>query len=308
MREPKWLTIVTAICTVVSFFIILCFQHANFKLIYDLALAVFGSALLGFVMSLIQYSAAKHNAMESFWDEAEKILSLLRKIKYLDLDAPFELVKNCFLEEQKNGFAELIDSGIEENAKNAFISWYEETTPMPWDENDDIEAKLDEVYRTQMEVYREKIMKCIDSYVDAAGIDLGTLNNTYGNLDFIFANNSIRKKAYADVYQRIRDCCEVLLAECYHFSLLKSNKGNFAVCAYKAHEICEQLFDVQLTERNGYPTKSVFQKRFDDIDQALEDFRCRIYRKQKPDYPERVPVLVTPQLEDYEGTKINPRK
>lgn len=240
--------------------------------------------------------------MESFWDEAGNVLSQLRKIKYLDIDAPFELVKNCFQEERKNAFAELIDSGIEENAKNAFISWYEETLPMPWTENDDIEAELDKVYRTQIEVYRKEIMKCIDSYIDAAGIDLGTLNNTYGNLDFIFANNSIRKKAYADVYQSIRACYDILLAERCHFSLLKSNKGNFAVCADKAHEICEKLFELQTTERNGCLTRSIFQKRFDDIDQALEGFRCRIYRKQKPDYPERIPVVALQPI-DYDNTK-----
>ena len=308
MREPKWLTIITAICTVVSFFIILCFQNTNFQLIYDLALAVFGSALLGFIMSLIQYSASRRTAMESFWDKAGNVLSQLRKIKYLDIDAPFELVKNCFQEERKNNFAELIDSGIEENAKNAFISWYEETSPMPWNENDDIETELNEVYRTQMEVYRKKIIKCIDSYIDAAGIDLGTLNNTYGNLDFIFANNSIRQKAYTNVYQSIRDCYDILLAERYHFSLLKSNEGNFVVCADKAHEICRNFFEEQMTERNGCLTRSIFQKRFDDIDQALEDFRCRIHRKQKPDYPERIPVLATPQLKDYEDTKNKSEK
>lgn len=111
------------------------------------------------------------------------------------------------------------------------------------------------------------------------------------------------QKAYADVYQSIRACYDILLTERYHFSLLKSNKSNFAVCADKAHEICEKLFELQTTERNGCLTRSIFQKRFDDIDQALEDFRCRIYRKQKPDYPERIPVLATPQLKDYEGTK-----
>jgi hypothetical protein len=72
---------------------------------------------------------------------------------------------------------------------------------------------------------------------------------------------------------------------------LISGKGNFPVCAGKADDICRKVFDVQYKTEGGFKTKLVYQKAFDDIDKALEDFRLKIYRNATPDYPERVPVL-----------------
>lgn len=48
-------------------------------------------------MSLTEYYVEKRKAMEEFWLQSSKILKELRKIKYLELDAPIELIKDGYV-------------------------------------------------------------------------------------------------------------------------------------------------------------------------------------------------------------------
>lgn len=291
MSGKKWLTIITFVCTVIALIVAFLVGKDSGCIAYDIVMAVFGSALLGFIMSLTEYFVEKRRAMECFWQEARDALIKLRKVKYIDITAPVELVHACFQEEWSNGFRKIIDPTAKDDAKTALISWFEENIPMSWTEDDDIDAELDRFYDVQMEGYRETYMRCIDSYIDASKTDLGPLGNAYGNLDFLFCNKSIRSKAFSDIYEKIRNLRNQLLTESNHFLRLISGQGNFAVCAGKADVICKEIFDVQYQTEDGFKTKLVYQKALDDIDEALESFRIKIYRNASAEYPERLPVL-----------------
>lgn len=84
-------------------------------------MAILGSALLGFIMSLTEYFVEKQKSMEEFWLQATKVLKELRKIKYLDFDAPAELVLNALQEENSNEWIEKF-SLISENTKIEHIA------------------------------------------------------------------------------------------------------------------------------------------------------------------------------------------
>ena len=301
MRGKKWLTIITFGCTVIALIIAFAVGKDSGCITYDIAMAVFGSALLGFIMSLTEYFVEKRNAMECFWQESRDALIKLRKVKYINIDAPVDLVHACFQEEWSKDFMKIIDPTAKDDAKTALISWYEENIPMSWTEYDDIDAALDKIYDDQMKSYREEYMKCIDSCIEASKTDLGALGNAYGNLDFIFCNSCIRNKAFSEIYDKISTVRNLLLSESYHFSLLKNGQGNFPVCAGKADDICKKVFDVQLKTESGYETKLVYQKALDDIDEALENFRIKIYRNATAEYPERIPVLGNTHIVDFEN-------
>lgn len=51
----------------------------------------------GFIMSLTEYYVERRKAMEEFWLQATKVLNELKKIKYLDVDAPI----NTFCQKRK---------------------------------------------------------------------------------------------------------------------------------------------------------------------------------------------------------------
>lgn len=84
------------------------------------------------------------------------------------------------------------------------ISWYKENIPIPFDENTDDNKELTHLYDSNMAGYKEVFLQCMDSYREASMVELGNLDNAYGNLDFIIANKCIRQKAYEQIYDKLR--------------------------------------------------------------------------------------------------------
>ena len=170
------------------------------------------------------------------------------------------------------------------------ISWFEENIPMSFSPDDDIDEMLNKYYESSIAGYRQDIQKVIDSCFAVADIDLGALDNAYGNLDF-FVNGKIwNNLAYSKIYNKIREYRNLALAEKYHFQHLNEGKENFAVCAKKALDICERVFEVKESSADTYNSIIVYQTAFDDIDDALGDFRCKIYYKEREEPTERIPV------------------
>lgn len=255
MRGKKNLTIITFLCTASALLCAILTAKETGSIVYDIALAIFGSSLLGFVMSLTEYFVERRSAMECFWQEARKVLSKFRKVKYIDIDAPVDLLHACFLEEWNNPLTAFFAlSQQSDSAKKSLIGWYEDNVPMSWTENDDIDAELDKMYTSKMIEYRKEYICCIDSYIEAATIDIGTLSNAYGNLDFLFKNRSIKKEAFSKIYDQLRMLRDLFRLERDHFIRLKNGKGSFPVCAEKADNICEKIFDVLIKSGNGVVT------------------------------------------------------
>lgn len=226
MKAKKRLTIITLLVSLLSLVASFVIGKDSNCIYYDISMALLGSAVLGFIMSITEYYVERRKAMEEFWIQANKILKELRKIKYLDLDAPTNLIIEAFVEELSNEsnlmFSLLSkDKEIQHIAKDNLISWYEKNVPLPFDENTDVEKELEELYQSKMEGYKNSFMHCMSNYQLASSVELGTLDNAYGNLDFIVANNSIRKKAYDLIYDKIRKIVIQFKTEAYHFNLLK---------------------------------------------------------------------------------------
>ena len=74
MKAKKWLTIITLFVSIVSFIIACLIGKGNDFIGYDIAMALLGSAVLGFIMSITEYYVERRKAMEDFWIQAVKIL------------------------------------------------------------------------------------------------------------------------------------------------------------------------------------------------------------------------------------------
>lgn len=285
MNAKKWVTITTFLCTLMAVVLLLIFKWRECDIGYDIALAVFGSALLGFVMSLIEYYAERRRAMEDFWKEARHVLLQLRRAKYIKFSEPEELVVSCIVENYENKLAREYDPqiakafGIEESYenKNRYIQWMEEHEVLSFSEDDDISAILDEIYLKRMEKYEILIKSVIDNYIELSQISLSELDSAYRNLNFICANKTIRLKAYNEIFNKIRTIRNKVCTETLHFNLWKEDKGNFAVCVSKVIGVRKMLFVEKIREENGVESVSVYQKQFDDIEESLEKFRVHIF-------------------------------
>lgn len=294
MKAKKWLTIITLIVSLLSLAAAFVIGKDSNSIYYDVSMALLGSAVLGFIMSITEYYVERRKAMEEFWIQAINILKELRKIKHLDLNAPTDLIIEAFGEERSNEWNQMFSllsdkNGIQHKAKDSLISWYEENIPLPFDGNTDIEKELEELYQSKMESYKNSFMHCMSAYQLASSVELGTLDNAYGNLDFIIANRSIRKKAHDSIYDKIRKIVIQFRTETHRFNLLKDGEGNFPVCAMKVLDLDKEYFLSKEVTEHGYTHTLTYQNVFDDIDASLEKFRCKIYRTKYIE-PKREPI------------------
>lgn len=116
-------------------------------------------------------------------------------------------------------------------------------------------------------------------------------------------NYKLASKAFNDIYQKIREFENCLLAETYHFNLLKEGHGKFSVCADRAYRICQLAFTEKDEVIGGFSEKVVYQSLFDEIEDSLEWFRCEIYKNEKYEAIEKKPILGTVQVLSFEEKK-----
>ena len=73
MKAKKWLIIITLIVSIVSFIIAFVIGKKSTCIYYDVSMALFGSAALGFIMSITEYYVERRKAMEEFWIQAVNV-------------------------------------------------------------------------------------------------------------------------------------------------------------------------------------------------------------------------------------------
>ena len=301
MKTKKWVTFITAGISAISLIcaIVATCPCVNLPLMYDISMAIFGSALLGFIMSLIEYFAERRKAMESFLSAAYKVDVQLRKIKLLKLDQPQDLILDCIAEEQHNkqwGKCDVETAkalGIEavHKKRDAYIAWIQENEPMSFSESDDIESILIQIYNERIEDYSNMFMKYMDMYIVASKIDLEDLSNAYGNLDFLFGIRTIRLAAVKSIYSQLQEYCNKINLEVYLFNMIKDEKGSFGVCCKKIMELNDFFFVTETTQDDGREWTVIYQRKLDDISDRMEEFRSKIYFKKDVTYQKKHPVF-----------------
>lgn len=299
MKAKKWLTIITLVVTLVAMIVALYAKCNKYDLAYDFSMAIFGSALLGFIMSLTEYFTERRKAMEDFLRASYKVYSKLRKIKYIDTDEPRDLIIDCIAEEQRNAYccglegetAKAMGMIVDHTKRDEYIEWMEANEAMSFSEEDDIQGILIQTYNQRIEDYKKLFMSRIDMYLETSKIDFEDLANAYGNLDFLFGNKTIRQKAYNSIYQKLQDWRNKLLIESYHFGLLKEGKGNFAISVRKLFELNDMFFEAKSEHTTSEIHTVVYQRLFDDMADRIEEFRCSTYFKKNVTYEKKTPVL-----------------
>lgn len=291
MRAKKHLTYVTLVCSLLSILAALIVGKSSNCICYDIAMAVFGSALLGFIMSLIEYHTERRSAMETFWFEAIQTLGKLRLIEPYIPKAPFEMILDCFTEEERNAAIRkqnVLGLQPEHTAKEALIEWYKSN------ENDSLslsDESWDSIYTSRLNQEKENIKKLIDSCCDIASIDLSRLDSAYGNLDFAVHNKKIRNQlAYTQIYDAIRTYRNRARSDRDLLRSAQVEERNFPLGAREAYDIAEEIFEVQEKKDDKALWKQWFQNDFYKIDMALNQFWEAMYPGKKADAIENVPV------------------
>lgn len=303
MAAKKWVTIITFLISVVSCVVAISAHCNDCGLLFNFSMAIFGSALLGFVMSLVEYFAERRKAMELFYKEGFSVLTQFKRMKYIDTDIPRKQIIDYLAEEKRNdfvsGFSDETRNDLEMeysySARENLISWLEENEPITIVNEEELEDKYDEAlrfaYLSKIDSAKKQLLEAMDRYIEIADIELGELSTAYGNLNFLFGNSGARKNAYELIYDKLKEYRDKILQERFHFNMYKSGKGNFVVCAGKLFDLNEYFFDIQRNSTEDSEHTAVHQTKFYDISDALEDFRAQIYFKRKKEYEKRISVF-----------------
>ena len=299
MKTKKWLTFITIGVSVISLTCAIIANCCCIKLMYDISMAIFGSALLGFIMSLIEYFGERRNSMEAFFTAVYKVYVQLRNIKLLELDQPIDLIIDCIREEQNNKIwgqydgetAKIFGFNVVHKSRDAYISWMQENEVTSFSETDDIKSILIKVYNERITNYINVFTKYIDMYITASKIELEDVTNSYGNLDFLFGNRTVRKSAFESIYSKLQEYRNKIKSEVVHFNMIKDGKGNFAVCCKKILELNEFFFDTEIIPKGEKEITKIYQRKFDELSDRLAQFSSKIYFDKEVKYEKKVPVF-----------------
>ena len=72
--------------------------------------------------------------------------------------------------------------------------------------------------------------------------------------------------------------------------MLKDDTGSFGVCFKKAVAISAQFYEVKEKTIGNEHSKAWFQTSFDQIENAIDEFRCEIYHDRQPKIIEAQPI------------------
>ncbi len=292
MRAKKHLTIITAACALLSMITAIFIGKECNCIWYDIFIAIFGSALLGFIISFIEYFGERRNSMEWFYQEASIALNELRKLYPFTEDAATDLLFACFREEERNTMSHLAGEESRYEAKDALISWLKENDDLSFIPEGEQDLYLEQKFESFLQDARKSAKHLIEGCVDIARLDLRNLDNAYGSLSFIWHDHQIREDlAYKRIYDVIRKYRDLARVEMPHFQMLKDDVGSFGVCFKKAVAISAQFYDVREKTVGKEHSKAWFQSGFDQIANALDEFRCEIYHDRQPEIIEAQPVV-----------------
>lgn len=305
MRTKKLLTIATGIVVIISIIIIIVYRKCNNNIYYDMSLAIFGSALLGMIVSVIEYFSERRNSMEMFWQEARKTLFILKKAKPITTREPKNIIIECLGEKASNELfkenepqAKILGLKQSDEALNKYIEWLKKNNPLPADFPEQEKYKMfKEMAISNIDKYIKQFKGLIDVYIELSKIDLEKLNSSYAGLDFLFGNCTIRKMAYEEIYHKIHHFVSEIRKETIHFELWKQGKGNFVICCDKLYSLDEKIFKHEIIN-DEIAYKCIYQTAFYNIEKRLEEFRCKIYFKAEKQEIDNMPVYGEATEED----------
>ena len=78
-ESKKWLTIITLVITALSLVLAFIIGKNSNCITYDISMAIFGGAALGFIMSLTEYYVERRKQWKNFGFRATKVLNELKR-------------------------------------------------------------------------------------------------------------------------------------------------------------------------------------------------------------------------------------
>ncbi len=277
MKEKKWLVVITFSITLISlagafYFNFIC-KYMEFWM--NLSFALFGSAALGFLMSLVEYFSAKRDTLERYYRAAENLYNIYSKAQYFVVHEPLELVK-AYFSETRNIFNKSFP------AKKALFEYMN----AEWKIAVDIpEPEYSQFAQQEFErvtaSYREKLIDTMETYILIAEQSKWELESTYGELDFLVSNDSLREEIYNRIHSTIQEYHKCIAEKAYHFrSFMQAENGNVAAMIGFVDEIQQKYYKTDVIVGQDSKMIVVYRVFIDELDNQLRWLLSRINREE----------------------------
>jgi len=214
---------------------------------------VLTSAFVTLLVAGSDYSDGRHKALKNVFYASEDLQRIFGKVKYIFPDEPIELVSGLFGEIDGNARSEEYNLYFMEQLKNVDNSdrtkkLYDECH-MPithdaenkfkeyiWEHTEERIKKdykephmkkdyLDSVCKKKIEQYSEQLDDAMKSYVAFNEVRIKELRAAFGDLNFIFANKSIKKEIENRLYLKQVNQINLIKHTNFHFNLYFEGKG-----------------------------------------------------------------------------------
>lgn len=246
---------------------------------------VFTSAFVTLLVAESDYLYGRRKALENIYYASEDLQRVFAKIKYIFPDEPIELVcdligeidgnvrseeYNFYLKEQLEnsddleGAKKLYDEchmPITHDTENKFKEYIwehtEERIKKDYEKPHMKKDYLDSVCKKKIEQYSEQLDNAMKSYVVFNEVRTKELSSTYDELNFIFANKSIRQNIYNKLYRKQVEQINMINQANFHFNLYFEGKsGSRAVMLDFIWKLQESLTS---EDENAYYRQYVYE-------------------------------------------------
>ena len=274
---------VTSISTIISLAIAIVFTFIVFpynEIITNVGYAVFGSSLVAFLIALIEYFQAKRYTSEKFFLEFVLYISAFGKITYFHIGDD-EILYSTYLTNEKMFWK------IDKTDKSFFLSKAKDrlSKEKPW-VKDFSDGTFEKYFDSCSNDFEKKLKSALRTYLDFAKYQLINLGSAYNDFYFLFKNKQKRIEIFEKLYKPSVELHRKISVEASHFSDYLDGTGqNVYVMTAKLKEISDDIFTI-LDNDN---TIKVYASKYNELSDALEEFRCNIYG-QKYVKQEHTPV------------------
>lgn len=302
MRLKIFLMFITLFITVMNIIVIFLFHAGNIEseLMYDLSLAIIGSAVLGFLYSLVEYYDSKRLILEKIDNLSWKIKTKIELIRPFTPFEPIDLLIKCFNEESNNEFKRKVEIDCDDNAKQAFISHLVQNGHITAEIVSEYEEKCEDFYDFKMKKYKCEIEKIMRSYIELSKLRVDELTEAFKSLNYVFG---FQKYNYIEneIIQPILSIMDSIRASTFHFEEYFSSKDkSVAPCLLKLNELQVALFESTKTYENHIITTTIKPMFTSKLEASINHLKVFTVFSKTPKYENRVVAVFQERSEDPE--------
>lgn len=250
---------------------------------------ILGSSFVTLLIYATEYRIQKRITLENVWNEASRINRGFKVIQYLYLPYSKEIVAGYLSEIRDEQ-----DSPFFRTKKHKYgKQWTNELWKMYYDsigkdlDGIEYEKVLNHIRDQEATQYLDTLNRAIDNYISIAQTDWNEFNKLFGVVEFLIGKRHY-EKLYQNIYEPLWQKRHVVEAQVYpHFLLYQNGENkNRGVILLKLLELQSQFFTVE-SDKSG---THIYNDFWTNMERKIEDFRVSIYKREPPDYPERLNV------------------